>query len=94
MGDGAVRQGSFHETLNLAMLCSLPVVFVVENNGYAISVPISEQTAGESIYKITAGYENIVEFNLLQRHNSTLCIPGVPRHKLRKHRTWISVTNL
>ena len=36
MGDGAVRQGSLHETLNLATLWKLPVVFIVENNGYAI----------------------------------------------------------
>ena len=37
MGDGAVRQGSLHETLNLATLWQLPVVFVVENNGYSMS---------------------------------------------------------
>ena len=40
MGDGAVRQGSFHETLNLAMLWDLPVVFIVENNGYTIGTSV------------------------------------------------------
>jgi TPP-dependent pyruvate/acetoin dehydrogenase alpha subunit len=44
-GDGAANTGSFHEALNLAALWELPVVFVCENNQYAISVPVSKSTA-------------------------------------------------
>ncbi|HSJ26717.1 MAG TPA: thiamine pyrophosphate-dependent dehydrogenase E1 component subunit alpha, partial [Acidimicrobiia bacterium] len=44
-GDGAANQGSFHEGLNLAALWNLPVVFVCEDNAYAISVPKSASTA-------------------------------------------------
>lgn len=43
VGDGGTSKGDFHEALNFASIHSLPVVFVVENNGYAISVPISKQ---------------------------------------------------
>ncbi|MDB5078519.1 MAG: 2-oxoisovalerate dehydrogenase subunit alpha [Chloroflexi bacterium] len=43
VGDGGTSKGDFHEALNFAAIHSLPVVFVVENNGYAISVPISKQ---------------------------------------------------
>jgi TPP-dependent pyruvate/acetoin dehydrogenase alpha subunit len=45
-GDGAANTGSFHEALNLAGLWKLPVIFVCENNQYAISVPVSKSTAG------------------------------------------------
>ena len=45
-GDGAANTGSFHEALNLAALWKLPVIFVCENNQYAISVPVSQSTAG------------------------------------------------
>jgi TPP-dependent pyruvate/acetoin dehydrogenase alpha subunit len=44
-GDGAANTGSFHEALNLAALWKLPVIFVCENNQYAISVPVSKSTA-------------------------------------------------
>jgi 2-oxoisovalerate dehydrogenase E1 component len=48
-GDGATSEGDFHEALNYSALHRLPVVFVIHDNGYAISVPVSEQVAGGSI---------------------------------------------
>ncbi len=59
-GDGATSQGDFHEALNWATRIQAPVMFFVQDNGYAISVPVSEQTAGGSAYKFGAGYEGIV----------------------------------
>ena len=58
-GEGTTSQGDYHEALNWASREKAPVIFHVENNGYAISVPIEEQTAGSSIYKISSGYENL-----------------------------------
>ena len=57
MGDGAVRQGSFHETLNLAMLWTLPVVFIVENNGYAMGTSVKRTSNHTDIWKLGLGYE-------------------------------------
>ena len=57
MGDGAVRQGSFHETLNLAMLWKLPVVFIVENNGYAMGTSVKRTENHTDIWKLGLGYE-------------------------------------
>lgn len=57
MGDGAVRQGSFHETLNMAMNWKLPVVFIVENNGYAMGTSVARTANHEDIYKLGLGYE-------------------------------------
>ena len=59
-GDGATSQGDFHEALNWATRIQAPVLFFVQDNKYAISVPVSEQTAGGSAYKFGAGYEGIV----------------------------------
>ena len=63
-GEGTTSQGDFHEALNWASREKAPVIFHIENNGYAISVPLSEQIAGESVYKISAGYENLARLNI------------------------------
>ncbi len=57
MGDGAVRQGSLHETFNLAMLWNIPVVFIVENNGYAMGTSVERTANHTDIYKLGLGYE-------------------------------------
>lgn len=57
MGDGAVRQGSLHETFNLAMLWQLPVVFICENNGYAMGTSVARTAHTEEIWKLGLGYE-------------------------------------
>ncbi|MEY3600125.1 MAG: hypothetical protein RLZZ463_902 [Bacteroidota bacterium] len=57
MGDGAVRQGSLHETFNLAMLWKLPVVFICENNGYAMGTSVARTSYTTDIWKLGLGYE-------------------------------------
>lgn len=56
LGDGATSEGDFHEALNLAGVLRAPVVFFVQNNGYAISVPRSAQTAAPSLAHKGLGY--------------------------------------
>jgi 2-oxoisovalerate dehydrogenase E1 component len=58
-GDGATSQGDFHEALNWAARVQAPVLFLVQDNKYAISVPVDEQTAGGTAYKLAAGYEGL-----------------------------------
>ena len=55
-GDGATSEGDFHEALNFAAVFEVPVVFFVQNNGYAISVPLSHQTAAPSLAHKAIGY--------------------------------------
>jgi 2-oxoisovalerate dehydrogenase E1 component len=56
-GDGGSSTGDVHESMNLASLLSLPIVFVIENNGYAYSTPVSEQfAAGTELWRRAAGY--------------------------------------
>lgn len=57
MGDGAVRQGSLHETFNMAMMWKLPVVFICENNRYAMGTSVRRSTNIEDIYKIGLGFD-------------------------------------
>ena len=63
-GDGATSQGDFHEALNWAARAAAPVLFVVQDNGYAISVPVKDQTAGGSAYKLARGYEGVARIKV------------------------------
>lgn len=56
IGDGATREGDFHEALSLAATWSLPVLFIVENNGYGLSTPVSEAVPIENIADAALGY--------------------------------------
>jgi 2-oxoisovalerate dehydrogenase E1 component len=63
-GDGATSQGDFHEALNFSCIHNLPIVFVIQDNGWAISVPSVEQTAGGSIVSMARGYEGLAVFDI------------------------------
>ena len=55
-GDGGTSQGDFHEALNTAAVWDLPVIFIIENNGYGLSTPVSEQYRCNSLVEKAAGY--------------------------------------
>ena len=58
-GEGSTSQGEFFEALNIASNRKLPILFVVEDNAYAISVPVEVQTAGGSISKLVSNYPGL-----------------------------------
>lgn len=57
MGDGAVRQGALHEAFNMSMLWKLPVIFIIENNNYAMGTSVERTSNVHDLYKIGSGYE-------------------------------------
>lgn len=57
MGDGAVRQGAFHEALNMAMTWKLPVIFVIENNGYAMGTSVKRTSNVTELYQLGESYD-------------------------------------
>lgn len=63
-GEGATSEGEFWEAINWATREKFPVLFVVQNNGYAISVPVEEQIAGGSLYSLLSGYPNLKRFRI------------------------------
>ncbi|MEO1535994.1 MAG: pyruvate dehydrogenase (acetyl-transferring) E1 component subunit alpha, partial [Planctomycetota bacterium] len=65
LGDGAVDQGAFHEAQNLAGLWDLPVIFIVENNGYSMGTAFHRHTAGhDNLVRRASGYEiHAIEFD-------------------------------
>jgi 2-oxoisovalerate dehydrogenase E1 component len=62
MGEGATSEGEFWEAINAACLESLPVIFLVQDNGFAISVPVEDQTPGGDISKLVEGHPNLRSF--------------------------------
>ena len=75
-GDGAVQEGEFHETMNLASLWKLPVVFMLENNLYGMGTDVSRSNAGgENIYEAAMSYQipavHIDGMDLLQVRETT-----------------------
>jgi 2-oxoisovalerate dehydrogenase E1 component len=60
LGDGTSSEGEFWEAMNAAALGKLPVIFCVQDNGYAISVPVEVQTAGGSISRLVSGFPNFL----------------------------------
>ena len=58
-GDGTTSQGDFHEALNWAAREKAPVIFLIEDNGYAISVPVCDQTPGGKVANLGRGYDDL-----------------------------------
>lgn len=63
-GEGATSEGEFSEALNWASRGKYPVVFLIQNNKYAISVPVKDQIAGGSISALLSGYPNLARFHV------------------------------
>ena len=75
VGDGTTSEGEFWESLNAACLGQLPVVYLVEDNGYAISVPVEVQTAGGDISKLVASFPGL----FVQQHRRHRLPRELPR---------------
>jgi 2-oxoisovalerate dehydrogenase E1 component len=63
-GDGSTSQGDFHEAINFSCVHNLPIVFVIQDNGWAISVPSREQTAGGTIAHMARGVPGLAVFEI------------------------------
>ncbi len=63
-GEGTTSEGEFHEAVNWAARERLPVIFLIQDNGFAISVTKEEQTAAKSVFYLTSGYEGLNRYEV------------------------------
>ncbi len=63
-GEGATSEGEFFEAINWAAREAAPVIFFIQDNKYAISVPVHQQTAGGSVYEVTKGFKGLNRYNV------------------------------
>jgi 2-oxoisovalerate dehydrogenase E1 component len=89
-GDGGTSEGDFHEALNVAAVWDLPVIFLIENNGYGLSTPVNEQYRCESLVDKAKGYGmegiRIDGNNLLTVYDT---IKGVREYCLRYQKPYL-----
>ena len=89
-GDGGTSEGDFHEALNVAAVWDLPVIFIIENNGYGLSTPVREQFRCEQLADKARGYgmESVVidGNNVLAVHET---IRGVREYCLRNRKPYL-----
>ncbi|MBB1285488.1 dehydrogenase [Flavisolibacter sp. BT320] len=89
-GDGGTSEGDFHEALNTAAVWDLPVIFLIENNGYGLSTPVSEQYRCESLAERAKGYgmESIIidGNNILQVYDT---VKGVRDYCIRNQKPYL-----
>ncbi len=83
-GEGATSEGEFWEALNAACLEQLPVIFLIQDNGWAISVPVECQTAGANIVNLAAGFPGLLRLecdgtDLLESYATMRCAVGYCR---------------
>jgi 2-oxoisovalerate dehydrogenase E1 component len=89
-GEGGTSEGDFHEALNIASVWDLPVIFLIENNGYALSTPVDEQYRCDSLIDRARGYGmdgvKIDGNNILSVYDT---IKGVKEYCLKKHKPYL-----
>ncbi len=89
-GDGGTSEGDFHEALNTAAVWDLPVIFVIENNGYGLSTPVSEQYRCESLADRAKGYgmESVIidGNNVLDVYNT---VKGVREYCIKNQKPYL-----
>jgi 2-oxoisovalerate dehydrogenase E1 component len=89
-GDGGTSEGDFHEALNVAAVWDLPVIFIIENNGYGLSTPVNEQYRCISLVDKAKGYGmegvQIDGNNLLAVYDT---IKGVREYCIKNHKPYL-----
>jgi 2-oxoisovalerate dehydrogenase E1 component len=89
-GEGGTSEGDFHEALNVAAVWDLPVIFIIENNGYGLSTPVSEQYRCESLVDRARGYGmegvQIDGNNVLEVYDT---IKGVREYCIRNQKPYL-----